>query len=58
MTWQGAHPVVELVTTLYQTGVKFSTEAMAVVEAQLARLPKLDKWFVDIPYSPSVRRNT
>ena len=54
MTWQGEHPVVELVTTLYQTGVKLSQEAMAVVEAQLARLPKLGKWFVDIPYTPSV----
>jgi len=25
---------------------------MAAVEAQLARLPHLDKWFVDIPYIP------
>jgi len=25
---------------------------MAAVEARLARLPHLDKWFVDIPYIP------
>jgi len=25
---------------------------MAAVEAHLARLPHLEKWFVDIPYIP------
>ena len=48
MTWKGAHPIVELVTTTYQSGVKLSQEAMAQVEAQLERLPDLEKWFVDI----------
>ena len=48
MTWKGIHPVVELVTTLYQTGVRLSQAAMAEIEAQLARLPELGKWFVDI----------
>ncbi len=48
MTWNGRHPVVELVTTLYQTGVKLTKEAMDLVEAQLTRFPDLGKWFVDI----------
>jgi hypothetical protein len=42
--------VVELVTNIYQTGVKLTKEAMDVVEAQLQRLPSLEKWFVDIVY--------
>ena len=48
MTWKGKHPVVELVTTTYQTGVKLTKEAMDMVETQLQRLPSLQKWFVDI----------
>jgi hypothetical protein len=53
MTWKGAHPVVDLVTTTYTTGVTLTKEAMRGVEAHLTRLPHLDKWFVDIPYVPS-----
>jgi transposase len=48
MTWKGKHPVVELVTTTYQTGVKLTKEAMEVVETQLQRLPSLERWFVTI----------
>ena len=48
MTWKGNSPVVALVTTTYQTGVKLTKAAMKVVESQLERLPHLDKWFVDI----------
>ena len=58
MTWQGHHPVVELVTTTYQTGVTLTKEAMAVVEAQIERLPELGKWFVDIRYTPAAHRDT
>src|SRR4051794_11183142 len=53
MTWKGQHPVVALVTTLYQSGVKLTKDAMALVEAQLTRLPDLEKWFVDIAPTPS-----
>jgi hypothetical protein len=49
MTWRGAHPLVELVTTAYATGVTLTKDAMADVEAQLVRLRHLDKWFIDIP---------
>ena len=56
MTWKGTHPVVSLVTTTYQTGVKLTKEAMQGVESQLQRFPSLDKWFVDIVYpSPAIR---
>ncbi len=48
MTWKGVHPLVELVTTTYKTGIKLTKEAMAVVETQVERLPELEKWFVDI----------
>ena len=53
MTWKGKQPLVTLVTTTYQTGVKLTKKAMQVVETQLQRLPHLDKWFVDI-VSPSL----
>jgi hypothetical protein len=52
MTWKGRHPLVEVVTTVYQTGVTLTKQAMAAVEAQIHRLPHLDKWFVDILYQP------
>jgi len=48
MTWKGRHPVVEVVTTAYQKGVKLTEDAMAEVETHLRRLPGLEKWFVDI----------
>jgi len=49
MTYNGKHPLVELVTTTYQTGVKLSTRAMDLLETLIQRLPQLEKWFVDIP---------
>jgi hypothetical protein len=58
MTWKGKCPVVELVTTTYQTGVKLTKEAMQMVEAQLQRLPGLDKWFVDIVPTSAIIRAT
>jgi transposase len=58
MTWQGRHPLVELVTTTYQTGVTLTKDAMEAVEAQIKRLPHLAKWFVDIVYSPPLLRDT
>jgi len=48
MTWKGIHPVVDLVSTIYHTGVRLSQAAMGLIEAQITRLPGLDKWFVDI----------
>ena len=61
MTWKGQHPVVQLVTESYPTGVKLTKLEMAEVENQIQRLPpllvagkelNLGKWFVDILYQP------
>ncbi|MDJ0572046.1 MAG: hypothetical protein QNJ53_23780 [Pleurocapsa sp. MO_192.B19] len=49
--FKGNHPVVKLVTQVYQTGVKLTQKAMAELEKQFQRLPGLDKWFVEIPVS-------
>lgn len=48
MTCNGRHPVVELVTQTYETGVKLTQAAMRTLEERLDRLPGLEKWFVDI----------
>ena len=48
MTYNGKHPVVELVTTTYPTGVKLSDKAMNLLETLIKPLPQLEKWFVDI----------
>jgi hypothetical protein len=48
MTWNGKHPVVDLIAQTYHKGVRLSARAMAEIEAQVERLPTLGKWFVDI----------
>jgi transposase len=48
MTWKGIHPTIELVTTVYRTGVKLPKNDMALLENQFVRLPGLGKWFIDI----------
>ena len=53
LTWKGKHPVVKLVTGVYQTGVKLTKDVMAVYETMLKRLSGLEKWFVDIPACPT-----
>jgi len=58
MTWKGNHPVVSLVTTTYQTGVKLTKEAMNLVESQIQRLPSLRKWFVTIDGSSPTSRDS
>jgi hypothetical protein len=64
MTWKGLHPVVNLVTTIYKTGVRLTKQAMAEVENQIQRLTclkvegkqlDLGKWFVDILYTPTLK---
>ena len=56
MIWKGKPPAVELVTSIYQTGIKLTKEAMDAVETHLQRLPSLQKWFVDILYhTPDLR---
>ena len=56
MTWKGKAPVVDLLTTVYHTGVRLTKQAMAQVETHIKRLSGLERWFVDIscalPASP------
>ena len=54
MTWNGCHPMVELVTNMYQAGVKVGKKAMRELEERLERLPKLEKWFVEIAPVPAM----
>jgi hypothetical protein len=53
MTYKGIHPVVQLVEGVYETGVKLTKKEMNVYENMIERLPGLEKWFVDIPPSPT-----
>jgi Rhodopirellula transposase DDE domain len=48
MLWKGMHPVVKVVTKIYETGVSLTQAAMAGLETQIKRLPSLEKWFVEI----------
>lgn len=48
MTYNGVHPVVEIVQTTYHTGVKLTRQAMDELEQRFERLPGLEKWFVCI----------
>jgi hypothetical protein len=52
MTYNGVHPVVDVLTTTYQTGVKLTQQAMDLLEERLERLPGLEKYFLRI--SPRV----
>jgi transposase len=49
MTWKGKHPLVELISKSYSKGVRLTKGEMARLEAQIERLPGLDKWFVTFP---------
>jgi hypothetical protein len=54
MTWKVTHPVVEWVTTTYATGVRLRNDAMAALEAQITRLPGVERWRVDIIPAPLI----
>ena len=49
MTWNGKHPLVQLITKSYQKGVRLSAKEMKELEQHIERLPGLEKWFADIP---------
>jgi hypothetical protein len=52
MTWNGCHPVVNLVDKTYQKGVRLSQQMMAQLEKRFERLPGLERWFVRISPLP------
>ena len=53
LSFKGKRPVVNLVTQTYPTGVKLTAKAMAELETRIVRLPGLEKWFVEIPGTPT-----
>jgi len=53
MTYNGVHPVVEIVKKTYLTGVKLTKEAMDELEKRFERLPDLKKWSVLIRPIPA-----
>ena len=53
LRFKGKRPVVNLVTQTYPTGVKLTAKAMAELETRIVRLHGLEKWFVEIPGTPS-----
>ena len=46
MTYNGVHPVVQIIEKTYHTGVKLTKKVMDELEKRLERLPGLEKWFV------------
>jgi hypothetical protein len=48
MKWKGKHPVVTLVTKIYEKGVKLTKKAMANCEKVIKRLEGLEDSFVEI----------
>jgi hypothetical protein len=46
MTYNGIHPVVQIVEKTYHTGIKLTKKAMDALEKRFERLPGLGKWFV------------
>jgi len=49
MTYNNIHPVVQLVTKPYLTGVKLTKNEMNKLEQRFVRLTGLEKWFIKIP---------
>jgi hypothetical protein len=48
LTYNRLAPIVKFIDRVYQTGVRLSQQAMAVLETRLQRLPGLGPWFVQI----------
>jgi hypothetical protein len=49
MTWNGKHPHVTLNEKTYEKGVRLTKKEMILIEDKIDRLPKLEKYFVNIP---------
>lgn len=44
--FKGVEPVVQLISTIYKTGVKLTQKEMSLLEERFERLDGLEKWFV------------
>jgi hypothetical protein len=52
MTWKGAHPIVKLIETTYDKGVRIAKDAFAAIESRLQRHSNLPKYDVLIQPQP------
>ena len=52
MTWNGIHPLVHLLTRVYQKGKKLTKKEMRAYEKKLKRAEKLPKWDMTILLQP------
>ena len=52
MTWNQHHPVVRMMHSIYDTGVRLTQKAMAELELRFERLSGLEKYFVLIRPQP------
>ena len=48
MTWKGLSPVVKLLETTYQKGVKMSKKAFTAIGNRIDRNPSLPKYYMTI----------
>lgn len=54
MSWKGKTSVVNMVSGVYEKGVKLTKKAMDELEKHLIRKPGIEKWAVEISfYQPS-----
>jgi hypothetical protein len=49
MTYNGCHPVVNMVSETYKKGVRLTKKAMEKIEKKISRISGIEKWAVDIP---------
>jgi len=49
MTYNGIHPMAEMVDGINPTGITLGKKEMALYEKRIIRFAGLEKWFVDIP---------
>ena len=52
MTWRGAHPIVKLIETTYDRGVRIAKDAFEAIEGRLQRHASLPKYDVLIRPQP------
>jgi hypothetical protein len=48
MTYKDVRPIVKRVSKVYRSGVRLTKKAMEEIEAQIVRVPGLEKWFLTI----------
>ena len=55
-SFKNVEPVVQLVSTIYKTGVKLTQKEMRRLEKRFERMDGLEKWFVLIKPQPEIQK--